>query len=352
MVAEETLRAYFKGKTIALVGNSQSLFSGKFGEDIDSHDIVCRINLGVVRNRESQGTKTDVLFTSCPQTGRQVREFFEPTPEYVIWATSKGHPRYMEKINGFFRSPVPVWQTLFDNLGSRPSTGIISLNLLAVHFGFEVDMYGFDFFRTKTFYNAQPVNDPHNGDVERRFAHELRGKGQIRIFGDRDDHIDQYRKVHRSNPNYGRSSEKLVGSIRPLVEMVKPKSILDYGCGNSRMLEALGCGKEVELCRYDPAIPKYAMQKYREYDLVICTDVMEHIPADEVLPTIFKIRKLSENVVFSISTVKAHQILPNGENAHCTVHPQEWWLKQIRKCWRKAIVVPQDNPTKFICRTF
>jgi len=62
------LESIFKGKKVALVGNAESLLSQDKGSDIDSHDIVCRINLGPnLCGTKSHGNKTDVLFFSMPE---------------------------------------------------------------------------------------------------------------------------------------------------------------------------------------------------------------------------------------------------------------------------------------------
>lgn len=42
----KTLRKFICGKSVAIVGNAESLFNYKYGKDIDSHDIVIRMNLG------------------------------------------------------------------------------------------------------------------------------------------------------------------------------------------------------------------------------------------------------------------------------------------------------------------
>ncbi|MGV0923052.1 glycosyltransferase family 29 protein [Empedobacter tilapiae] len=56
---------WFKGKRVAIVGGADSVFNEKFGEYIDSFDVVVRINKGVEvieQQKEYVGTKTDVLF--------------------------------------------------------------------------------------------------------------------------------------------------------------------------------------------------------------------------------------------------------------------------------------------------
>ncbi|CEN34767.1 glycosyltransferase family 29 protein [Capnocytophaga cynodegmi] len=57
--------SFFKGKSIAIVGGADSVFSEKKGAYIDSFDVVIRINRGInvsIGNEEYLGTRTDVLF--------------------------------------------------------------------------------------------------------------------------------------------------------------------------------------------------------------------------------------------------------------------------------------------------
>jgi hypothetical protein len=61
--------------------------------------------------------------------------------------------------------------------------------------------------------------------------------------------------------------------------------------------------------------------------LVVCTDVMEHVEEQFVVPTLRYIASLTNKVAFfSIALLPARQILPNGVNAHITVKPIDWWV--------------------------
>ena len=64
----------FYQKSVALVGNSESLLTKEYGNLIDSYDVVCRINRGIeniINNPISSGTKIDILFYAmcCSSVG-------------------------------------------------------------------------------------------------------------------------------------------------------------------------------------------------------------------------------------------------------------------------------------------
>jgi hypothetical protein len=146
--------------------------------------------------------------------------------------------------------------------------------------------------------------------------------------------LQQYQKLHNSK-RYGYTSESLLYFIMPLVLEAAPRSILDYGCGQSQLLELLAeelflAGRgDTLLYRYDPAIEDYAAPFTGQADLVICTDVLEHIPEEDLPQVVQAIVGAGRRAIFVISNRKAIEHLPDGGNAHCTIYPPEWWREVI-----------------------
>ena len=69
-------------------------------------------------------------------------------------------------------------------------------------------------------------------------------------------------------------------------------------------------------------------KKVVSFDLVVCIDVLEHIPQADLPRIIKEIFDYSGKYVFATAAVnKAGKTLPNGMNAHATVQPEEWWNK-------------------------
>lgn len=147
-----------------------------------------------------------------------------------------------------------------------------------------------------------------------------------------EDLIEQYRLLHQSKPDYGRSSERLLGAIQSHLEELGPiSSILDYGCGRSKTVDWLAKLNDAKSFRYDPAIAEFQQLPVDKADVVINTDVLEHVPEEALDPLLARISSISQNAYFQIATNEAHTVLPNGENAHCTVRPKEWWRDILRK---------------------
>lgn len=147
----------------------------------------------------------------------------------------------------------------------------------------------------------------------------------------RDEYIEQYKILH-TKKRYGTSSERqLTAPVRNLVSKKNPQSVLDYGCGQSRLYTQI-TGPDI-IDRYDPAIPGIDHIPRDHYDLVLCTDVLEHVPEEEVDNVLRELKSLGDTVYLVISCDLAAEILPNGQNAHCTVKSQTWWGKKLREFW-------------------
>jgi len=152
---------------------------------------------------------------------------------------------------------------------------------------------------------------------------------------------EQYAHLH-SRDEYGDGAERFCLHIQACISDLKPDSILDYGCGQSLLQKGLELGASV-FCRYDPAIPDVAELPIQTADLLINTDVLEHVPHEDLRDLLKHMSNVSENVFFNIATRKASQILPNGQNAHCTVMNAGQWLTTIREFFPRAELVA-DHP--------
>jgi hypothetical protein len=170
----------FKNKKVVIVGNSLSLFEKKFGEDIDSYQIVCRINRGIViKNSLSQGTKTDVWAYSIP---RIVEDLFSTvTCENTIHLANKHRSIKVEgyKLKQFqsdtrtkYYYPVEWWNMLVSNLGfDKPSSGLMLLDLISRSEPKSITLYGFDWKESPTWY-FQEATTEHNWHLEKSYIYK------------------------------------------------------------------------------------------------------------------------------------------------------------------------------------
>ena len=93
--------------------------------------------------------------------------------------------------------------------------------------------------------------------------------------------ISLYRKYHKDPDKYpGESYEQNHEHVLELARDTGCKTFLDYGCGKGeqwneeRFVSDLGSRPHC----YDPAVEKYSDLPDQKFDMVISTDVFEHIP--------------------------------------------------------------------------
>ena len=177
---EEKFKEFFNDKSVAIIGNAQSLFDHELGNEIDSHDIVIRMNSGMIQKSISQGSKTTIWASSFPLKENVVNNEFNP--KYIFWITPKLSVKPLYSISfhkKMFMLPFNVWEELFKNLDeTRPTTGLSIIYFLLEHCNPKnVDLYGFDFFETKSFYLEKIRTDtPHNFSKEKEYVFSLMKK--------------------------------------------------------------------------------------------------------------------------------------------------------------------------------
>ena len=159
--------------------------------------------------------------------------------------------------------------------------------------------------------------------------------------------LDQYRELYRNNQSYGKSSEELAETLISLIadkksadENWEPHTILDFGCGLSNVAEQVGEVLGLAAYKYDPAISSLSVLPVKNTDIVINTDVLEHLDIDEIEDMLSDIREISPTAIFHIATNKASAHLPNGENAHATVMSVEEWRGKLSEHFERVFVLP------------
>lgn len=154
-------------------------------------------------------------------------------------------------------------------------------------------------------------------------------KGSKNIAGSMATNLlDHYRKTHARRV-YGTSSVKQIRFLRPWIKLRRPGSILDFGAGQSKFLDALNLPDSIELLRFDPAIPEYATRPDHKVDLLVSIDVLEHIEEPDIPQTLRDMRHLCRDALIVIDTKPAKHLLPDGRNAHVTLRPFEWWQEKL-----------------------
>lgn len=121
--------------------------------------------------------------------------------------------------------------------------------------------------------------------------------------------------------------------ISELAKKFDAKTILDYGCSDGTQYTRMRLHERFNYplpYLYEPSIPFLSMFPKRTFDMVVCTDVLEHVAAPLVDQILTRIMYFADKVAYlSIADTPANLVLSNGENAHCTLKPAEWWVERI-----------------------
>lgn len=164
------------GQNIAIVGNSQALTEENLGDEIDSHDVVIRINRGVTTTKN--GFNCDIYCVGASDGYVKPEDFKVDIPQVSFWMS----PKYREKApSHFFFFPNEMWEELkvhaLPQGSDRPTTGLMTAFMISKTEAAKINLYGFDFWETKTFYlerkGARPV---HNPAKEKEFIEEMQRK--------------------------------------------------------------------------------------------------------------------------------------------------------------------------------
>ena len=170
--------------------------------------------------------------------------------------------------------------------------------------------------------------------------------------------LEQYRIMHAEGEKaIGLASEdtfsgfSLRKHIKPIAKLVietGAKTILDYGAGKASLYEASpgepldsryrshAAWPGVKVVCYDPGYERFAAPHSDSCDGAISTDVLEHIPADDIAWVLDEIFQASKNFVYVVAACyPARKFLPDGQNTHCTLEPPGWWHGQMESAARR-----------------
>jgi hypothetical protein len=162
-----------------------------------------------------------------------------------------------------------------------------------------------------------------------RSAPSARYRRLLELYREMHVRGEVIRGVAPENTFPGASLAPQAHHVKRLVGETGARSILDYGSGKGAQYRDNTIqdywGVERIAC-YDPAYEPFRQPPQGRFDGVICTDVLEHCPEDDLPWIVAELFAHATKFVFaSVACHPAVKRLPNGENAHCTVKPPPYW---------------------------
>ena len=172
------MKEWFENKTVALVGNAQSLFDKSYGSEIDSHEVVVRMNRAAMlytnfNSEISHGKKTDIWMM---WNVVEYRNKFNDIDKNIKKMHMSGRIRNaVNNIKVDFLYPLEMYEILRKHAGPKqnPTTGLMALDYIDSCKPLKVSIYGFDWKETPTFTDLnrrEEITSGHNYNVEKEYC--------------------------------------------------------------------------------------------------------------------------------------------------------------------------------------
>lgn len=146
-----------------------------------------------------------------------------------------------------------------------------------------------------------------------------------------DDYRALNARAHSDNTGYGIRGYKSLNTVLGLAEQYQAEQVLDYGCGQATLSAHAKRMSALPFFNYDPALPQYAALP-EPADLVVCTDVLEHVEPLCITNVVKHIAELTRKAAYlEIATREAQRTLADGRNAHLLVRDGMFWFDLVRE---------------------
>lgn len=159
--------------------------------------------------------------------------------------------------------------------------------------------------------------------------------------------MQQMAEMHRTRKVF--SGSGILKHRHQLVEFSRRldcRSGLDYGCGKGRQYDpAFAKGYDLagalgfKPFLWDPAVPEFKLPPPTDmdFDLVMCVDVLECIPKED-LPWVAADlwARAHKGLFVTVASYPSKKELPNGQNAHITIEGEEFWHGLFRNAAKVA----------------
>jgi len=161
-----------------------------------------------------------------------------------------------------------------------------------------------------------------------------------------EEYILQLSQLHDKKASFG--DAKGLKHTEKWIRKYNPESVIDYGCGKGGVTLALQeAYPNLRVQGYDPGNPSFNTVPEGTFDMLVSTDVLEHIEPVFLENVLRHMDGLFTKVAFFIiATSPAKKFLPDGRNAHLIVENPGWWKPLLEK-YIGGKIVHQDFVEKF-----
>lgn len=142
-------------------------------------------------------------------------------------------------------------------------------------------------------------------------------------------------ELHATCNHYGCKSHRHFNRVAAVMSNHQCRSVLDYGCGKGSLVRKFAESAPQVPCQgYDPGHPDYPGPP-RQADMVVCTDVLEHIEPECLETVLRELRELSRIGLFLVIALRpdSSKLLPDGTNPHKIVQGLDDWMADMQGIW-------------------
>lgn len=151
----------------------------------------------------------------------------------------------------------------------------------------------------------------------------------------------QHKEYRRNSPG-----ERQATLFRSRIVPERGDTLIDLGCGTGRAGAALAAkGFNVTLFDLVNAVDDgiglpfiegniWDLRELPKFDWIFCTDVLEHVPPEQVDNTLKGMARITRKGGFlTIAHFEDNCGRMINEALHLTIQPAEWWMRKIEKLW-------------------
>lgn len=160
--------------------------------------------------------------------------------------------------------------------------------------------------------------------------------------------VPKYKEMLAADPELFRGLSILAHkkTIERLVRKHDARRLLDYGCGRGdayrhqyKVHRDWGL-KWFDVDLYDPSFREHAEKPHGLYDGVLCSDVLEHIPEEELDAILTTLASHTRKFFWaSVCCRPANKSFPDGGNVHVTLQPMDWWRERVARIFPGTVEV-------------
>ena len=161
----------------------------------------------------------------------------------------------------------------------------------------------------------------------------------------RPEYVEQLKQYRESNKDWGGSAVRNAGDhvVRYIQRHPEIVTVLDFGSGAGTLKRHIEqhllrrVDDPVTVFEYDPSVPGKATLPNTMFDLIVTTDVMEHVERESLDETLDWIAEHSRRQFHHIDCNDTEDRLPDGRDVHLIVRPPHWWESYLnREGWTQT----------------